>query len=147
MTSTAVQPAGKPLCPPPELPDFLAVRVERYYRERVRDTWGGRHILHGRGPGPEALHLSSNDYLALSRHPRILTAMAGTLARDGNGMLMSGIFLHGDSPQLEFGNNLAHFMQAQARLLCQSGFFAKTRLVPSVAHGQTPVYADVLAPM
>jgi CAI-1 autoinducer synthase len=147
MTSTAVQPAGNPLRPPLELPDFLAVRVERYYRERVRDAWGGRHILHGRHPGPEALYLSSNDYLALSRHPRILAAMTGTLARDGNGMLMSGIFLHGNSPQLEFETNLAHFMQAQAGVLCQSGYCANTGLIQSIANDQTPVYADMLAHM
>jgi CAI-1 autoinducer synthase len=147
MPSIAVQPTGNPPFPPPELPEFLAVRVERYYRERVRDTWGGRHILHGRDPGPEALHLSSNDYLALSRHPRILAAMADTLARDGNGMLMSGIFLHGDSPQLEFETNLAHFMQAQAGVLCQSGYCANTGLIQSIADDQTPVYADMLAHM
>ena len=39
MTSIAVRPTGSPTPPPPELPEFLAVRVERYYRERVRDTW------------------------------------------------------------------------------------------------------------
>jgi CAI-1 autoinducer synthase len=147
MPSTAVQPTGNPLSPPPQLPDFLAVRVERYYRERVQDTWGGRHILHGRDPGPEALHLGSNDYLALSRHPRILAAMADTLARDGNGMLMSGIFLHGESPQLEFETNLGRFMQAQAGVLCQSGYCANTGLIQSIADDQTPVYADMLAHM
>ena len=147
MTSTAVNPTGTPLSPPPELPEFLAVRVERYYRERVQNTWGGRHILHGRQPGPNALHLSSNDYLALSRHPRILASMADTLGRDGNGMLMSGIFLHGESPQLEFETNLAHFMQARAGVLCQSGYCANTGLIQSIANDQVPVYADMLAHM
>ena len=147
MTSTAVQPTGTQLSPPPELPDFLAVRVERYYRERVQNTWGGRHILHGRQPDTNAVHLSSNDYLALSRHPRILAAMGDTLARDGNGMLMSGIFLHGESPQLEFETNLAHFMQAPAGVVCQSGYCANTGLIQSIADDQTPVYADMLAHM
>jgi CAI-1 autoinducer synthase len=147
MTSTAVHPKGHSRSPPPELPEFLAVRVERYYRERVRNTWGGRHILHGRQPGPDALHLSSNDYLALSRHPRILAAMARTLARDGNGMLMSGIFLHGESPQLAFEQDLAHFMQAQSGVLCQSGYCANTGLIQSIASDQVPVYADMLAHM
>ena len=147
MSSTAAQPARNPLPPPPALPDFLADRVERYYRERVQNTWGGRHILHGRQPDAQALHLSSNDYLALSRHPRILGAMGQTLERDGNGMLMSGIFLHGASPQLEFENNLAHFMQAQAGVVCQSGYCANTGLIQSIANDQIPVYADMLAHM
>ena len=147
MSSVAVSPTGNPPFPPPEMPEFLATRVERYYRERVRDTWGGRHILHGRTPGPDALHLSSNDYLAVARHPRILRAMAGALEKDGNGLLMSGIFLHGDSPQLEFENNLARFMHAQAGIVCQSGYVANTGLIQSIANDQVPVYADMLAHM
>jgi CAI-1 autoinducer synthase len=147
MNSIAVEPTGTKPPPPPELPEFLAVRVEHYYRERVRNTWGGRHILHGRQPGPDALHLSSNDYLALSRHPHVLAAMAGTLAHDGNGMLMSGIFLHGESPQLELETNLARFMQAPAGVLCQSGYSANTGLIQSIASDQGPVYADMQAHM
>jgi len=147
MNSTAVQTTDTPRTPPPELPEFLAVRVERFYQERVRKAWGGGHILHGRRPGPNALHLRSNDYLALSRHPHILTAMADTLARDGNGMLMSGIFLHGDNSQLEFETNLAHFMQAPAGVLCQSGYCANTGLIQSIASDEVPVYADMLAHM
>jgi CAI-1 autoinducer synthase len=147
MTSNAVQPTGHPLPPSPELPEFVAARVERFYRERVRKAWGGRHILRGRQPGPDALHLSSNDYLALSRHPRILTTMADTLARDGNGMLMSGIFLHGESPQLAFEQDLAAFMQAQGGVLCQSGYCANTGLMQSIASDQVPVYVDMLAHM
>jgi CAI-1 autoinducer synthase len=147
MSSTAVRTARNPLPAPPELPEFLAVRVERYYRERVRNTWGGRHILHGRQPDRNALHLGSCDYLSLARHPRILAAMADTLARDGNGMLMSGIFLHGESPQLEFETDLACFMQAEAGVLCQSGFCANTGLIQSIASDEVPVYADLLAHM
>lgn len=147
MSSVAVSPTGKPPYPPPGMPEFLAARVERYYRERVREAWGGRHILHGRTPGPDALHLSSNDYLAIARHPRILRAMAETLERDGNGLLMSGIFLHGDNPQLDFERNLAHFMRAQAGIVCQSGYVANTGLVQSIANDQVPVYADMLAHM
>jgi CAI-1 autoinducer synthase len=62
-------------------------------------------------------------------------------------MLMSGIFLHGESPQLEFETNLAHFMQAEAGVLCQSGYCANTGLIQSIADDQTPVYADMLAHM
>ncbi|MEQ1879976.1 MAG: alpha-hydroxyketone-type quorum-sensing autoinducer synthase [Burkholderiales bacterium] len=130
-----------------ELPDFLARRVERYYRERVRDTWGGHHILHGRTPGPTAIQIASNDYLALSRHPAILQATANTLAREGNGLLMSGIFLHGDNPQLAFERRLANHMQAEAGVLCQSGFCANTGLIQALADDSVPVYVDMLAHM
>ena len=135
------------LPPPVNLPGFLAVRVERYYRDRVRNTWGGRHILHGRTPGPDALQLFSNDYLSLARHPRILGAMASSLDRDDNTMLMSGIFLHGESPQLRFETDLARFMHAEAGILCQSGYCANTGLIQSIASDEVPVYVDMLAHM
>ncbi|UCH47071.1 MAG: quorum-sensing autoinducer CAI-1 synthase [Betaproteobacteria bacterium] len=131
----------------PDLPDFVSARVARYYRERKEGNWGGRHILHGRTPGPDALQLSSNDYLSIARHPRILQAMTRSLANEGNGTLMSGIFLHGDNPQLDFENNLARFMQAETGVLCQSGYAANVGLIQSIAGEQAPVYVDMLAHM
>ena len=131
----------------PELAEFAALRVEKYYRERVRDTWAGGHIMRGRQPGPDALQLCSNDYLALARHPRILRAMSDSILRDGNGLLMSGIFVHGACPHIEFEHNLAEFMQAEAGVLCQSGYSANTGLIQVIADEQTPVYADMMAHM
>jgi CAI-1 autoinducer synthase len=129
----------------PALPDFVTSRVERYYRERVRDTWNGGHIMRGRLPGSDALHLSSNDYLAIARHPDIIGRMADTLRENGNGLLMSGIFLHGECPQLQFENRLASFMHAEAGVLCQSGYVANTGLIQSIATADTPVYVDMMA--
>uniref|UniRef100_S0DEY6 Aminotransferase class I/classII large domain-containing protein n=1 Tax=termite gut metagenome TaxID=433724 RepID=S0DEY6_9ZZZZ len=129
----------------PVLPDFLTSRVERYYRERVQDTWNGGHIMWGRTPGANALRLSSNDYLAIARHPDIIGRMAQTLCEDGNGLLMSGVFLHGDCPALQFENRLASFMQAEAGVLCQSGYVANTGLIQSIASAETPVYVDMMA--
>lgn len=131
----------------PPVPDFLRLRVEQYYRERVEKTWGGGHIMHGRTSGPGALHLSSNDYLSLAQHPSILAAMSKSIQRDGNGLLMSGVFLHGACPQLQFEERLANFMQAEAGALCQSGYCANTGLIQSIANEHTPVYSDMMAHM
>lgn len=130
------------------LPDFLSLRVERYYRERVQNTWSGGNIMRGRLPGPGALHLSSNDYLALARHADIVDAMARSLRDHGNGLLMSGVFLHGDDcPQLELERRLAAFMRAESGVLCQSGYAANTGLIQTIADDSTPVYADMMAHM
>jgi CAI-1 autoinducer synthase len=126
-------------------PEFLTRRIERYYRERVRDTWGGGHIMRGRIPGADALHLSSNDYLSIAKHHHILSATAEELRKTGNGLLMSGIFLHGASPHLQFEQRLADFMQAESGVLCQSGWCANVGLIQSIADEQTPVYVDILA--
>lgn len=131
----------------PSLPAFVASRVEQYYRERVTETWGGGHIMRGRIPGPGALHLSSNDYLAIARHPDIIRSMGRTLRSDGNGLLMSGIFLHGDCPQLKFENRLSTFMCAEAGVLCQSGYAANIGLIQSIASARTPIYVDMMAHM
>lgn len=129
------------------VPEFISLRVEKYYRERVQDTWAGGHIMRGRNPDKQALHLSSNDYLSLAQHPKILSAMAESIQTEGNGLLMSGIFLHGESPQLALENSLAEFMHAESGVLCQSGYCANTGLIQAIANDQTPVYADMMAHM
>lgn len=129
------------------LPDFVSLRVEQYYRERVQNTWDGGHIMRGRTPGADALQLCSNDYLSLARHPAILSAMAESIRRDGNGLLMSGIFLHGACPQIDLEQRLAAFMRAESGVLCQSGYAANTGLIQAIADERTPVYADMMAHM
>ncbi len=130
-----------------EVPDFVALRVAKYYRERVQNTWHGGHIMRGRVPGPDALHLSSNDYLSVARHPKIQTAMLESIQQCGNGLLMSGVFLHGDCPQLQLEARLANYMQAEAGVLCQSGFNANVGLLQAIANEHTPVYMDMMAHM
>lgn len=131
-----------------DVPEFVALRVARYYRERVQNTWHGGHIMRGRVPDADALHLSSNDYLSVARHPKIQTAMLESIQRDGNGLLMSGVFLHGAAcPQLQLEERLAGFMQAEAGVLCQSGFSANVGLLQTIANEHTPVYADMMAHM
>ena len=130
-----------------DLPEFLSQRVQQYYRERVQNTWHGGHIMRGRIPDATALHLSSNDYLSLAGHPKILAAMTDSIQKHGNGLLMSGIFLHGACPQLALEDRLASFMQAPSGILCQSGYCANTGLIQAIANDQTPVYIDVMAHM
>ena len=131
----------------PELAGFVALRVDNYYRERVQNNWAGGHIMRGRRPDEDALQLCSNDYLAVARHPRILDAMADSIRRDGNGLLMSGIFVHGACPHTDFEQHLADFMQAEAGVICQSGYAANTGLIQVIAGEGVPVYADMMAHM
>lgn len=129
------------------LPEFVTARVQGYYDDRVARSWGGGHIMRGRRPGPDALHLSSNDYLSISKHPQILQSMGEAILADGNGLLMSGIFLHGENPLLALEDRLAGFLRSEASILCQSGYAANTGLIQSIASSGTPVYIDVLAHM
>ncbi|MFA7241999.1 MAG: alpha-hydroxyketone-type quorum-sensing autoinducer synthase [Sulfuricellaceae bacterium] len=147
MKNIAIKPKLDKNFPCAKEPDFLERRINRYYRDRVMNTWGGGHIMRGRTPGKDAVLLSSNDYLSLAKHPQILHAMTKSLLHEGGGLLMSGVFLHGACSLLGLEQKLAHFMQAGAGVLCQSGWCANTGLIQSIADEHTPVYVDMLAHM
>jgi threonine aldolase len=55
------------------------------------------------------------------------------------------VFPHGDNPQIRFERDLATFMQAEAGVLCQSGWCANTGLIQPIADSTTPVYIDMMA--
>lgn len=130
----------------PAEPDFVRRRVEQFYRDRLINTWKGDHIcLGGRAPDPNGVLLLSNDYLSLAAHPKILKAQANALLDAGNGLVMSGIFLRGTTPHAALERRLAEFVQAEATVLCQSGWCANTGLIQSIADETTPVYIDMYA--
>lgn len=101
--------------------------------------------MRGRTPGVNDVKLTSNDYLSIAQHPEILRAMAGSILNEGNGILMSGVFLHGNNPQINLEKKLAGYMDAEAGVLCQSGWCANTGLIQSIANKDVPVYIDMLA--
>lgn len=121
-------------------------RVDRFTRGRLGGEWGGRHLLRNRPPVSGDLLLTSNDYLALARDPRITSAMTAALEGQG-GPVASGAFVHGEHPQIWFEQNLADHMLAAAGILCQSGWDANAGLLQSIADVDTPVYVDKNAHM
>lgn len=129
----------------PKNPAFLQNRIDRYYRERVMNTWDGGNIMRGLIPSHGSLVLTSNDYLSIAQHPAIKRAIANTVEQQGNGALMSGVFLHGPCPQLELEDRLGKYMHAETGILCQSGWCANTGLIQSIANEHTPVYIDMFA--
>jgi CAI-1 autoinducer synthase len=130
----------------PELPEFARQRVERFHAERVQVSWNGRHILRGSRPGPAALMLQSNDYLAITRHPDIVRAQHEALDCAGNGAMMSGLFLQQDDDPLHVvERELALALGSEEAILCQSGYVANIGLVQCLAGERTPVYIDMLA--
>jgi len=129
----------------PHLPEFITRRLTHYYQERVVKECGGRFATLGRQPEVGAVQLMSNDYLALARHPAILSAQARSLEKQGNGMLMSAVFLSGPNPQWELEQELARFMCSEETVLSQSGWCANVGLIQSIAEPKLPVYIDRMA--
>ncbi|MDR6936308.1 MULTISPECIES: alpha-hydroxyketone-type quorum-sensing autoinducer synthase [unclassified Luteibacter] len=135
-----------PIVKAPELPAFVARRVDRFHNERVAIDWGGRHILRGRRPSDGDLMLQSNDYLAIAGHPDIVEAQRDALATGGLGMMMSALFQQdADQPLHRAEAELARAVGSEDGILAQSGFAANVGLIQSLAGERIPVYIDMLA--
>ena len=131
-----------------EYPDFLEKRIVAFKDDRMGKQWGGEHIMRGKvSPDQSSIELISNDYLALSTESEIHKAQSDSLLRNGNGVLMSGIFMRGETVQNRFEKSMANFMQSSRAILCQSGWKANVGLIQSIADETVPIYIDMLAHM
>jgi CAI-1 autoinducer synthase len=129
----------------PTLPAFLTPRVERYYHERVHETWADGNIMRGAEPDADALMLKTNDYLGLGHHPEIAEAQVQAILDSGSGLMMSSVFLNGPSPQRQFESALARHMRSETSIVSQSGYMANVGLIQTIADKSTPVYIDMIA--
>ena len=125
-----------------KLPDFVHHAMQNYFEKRVSQSWQGGHILKGKKPTENALILSSNDYLNISRHPDILNAQMQAMQDHGNGQGQSPVFLSDDSLLSTCEQQFAEFTQYPASLLTQSGWCANIGLIQSLAQRDLPVYLD-----
>lgn len=130
---------------PGSLPEFLERRMDEFYLRRWKEDWRGRHIMRGRAPGKASVCLFSNDYLSIADHPAIRDAQIEALRAEGQGTLMSAIFLHGDNPQRRLEDALASYTGFPASILCQSGYAANVGLIQALAGEGVPVYIDMIA--
>lgn len=129
------------------LPGFLQERVDRFYEQRIA-RHGGKNVFNGRIPGPDSVLLNGNDYLHLSRHPRIIDAQIRELRRAGSGPQMSAVFLNEVAgPYTLLQQRLARWTQMEAAVLCQSGYAANVGLIQAIADRRRPVYLDRFAHM
>ncbi len=131
----------------PPIAPGLRQRIAREFGARWKEEWGGRFVLHGRAPGPNAVRLDGNDYLSVTGHPDIVGAQVAALREDSGSVVQSGVFLLGDHPAHAFEQNVARWIGKQDGFLCQSGYAANLGLLQSIADPQTPVYLDSLAHM
>ncbi len=129
----------------PALSAHLRERIRREFLPRWEQQVGGRFILHGRTPGPDAVRLDGNDYLSVTGHPDIVGAQVAALRHDREFVIQSGVFVHGEHPARVLENSLAAWVGKEDGFVCQSGYAANVGLLQSIADAQTPVYLDTLA--
>jgi CAI-1 autoinducer synthase len=102
-------------------------------------------IVVGGRPGPGAILLANNDYLALARDPRIVAAIAEALRNSEADVLMSTVYVQYLDAQRDYEAAMARYLGTEAAVLCQSGWAANDGLIQVLAESDAPVYVDLFA--
>ena len=129
----------------PNLGKQLLNRIARDFTPRWNDQWGGKFMLHGVTPGPNAIRLDGNDYLGITGHPEIVNAQVDALRKDQEFVVQSGVFHLNEHPTRSLETALATWVGKDDGFICQSGFSANVGLLQAIADASTPVYLDTLA--
>ncbi len=129
----------------PGLSASLQARIEREFLPRWNGVWGGKFVLHGRAPGPNAVRLDGNDYLGVTGHPEIVRAQVDAITKSSEFVVQSGVFLLQQHPSRLLEQTLADWVGKDDAFLCQSGYSANVGLLQSIADPHTPVYIDTMA--
>ena len=129
----------------PAIHPAVLARLERDFKPRWEGQWGGRFVLHGSQPGPDAVRLDGNDYLSVTGHPDIVSAQVSALTRSTEFVVQSGVFLLQQHPSRALEQALADWVGKEDALVCQSGYSANVGLLQSIANPDTPVYLDGMA--
>ena len=123
---------------PSALSSQLAGRVwERL--ESIRDR-GLERILRP----PSGIDFSSNDYLGLSTHPRVVQAMIDAVGREGAGSTGSRL-LRGDRDSFtDVERRFAAFKGTERALYFSSGYLANLAVLTTLAESGDVIFSDAL---
>lgn len=130
---------------PPELSAGLKQRMARDFEPRWTRDWGGRSLLEGPAPAPDAVRLDGNDYLSVTGHPDIVSAQIKALMHSTQEVVQSGLFQRDEHPARALELELARWTGHQDALLFHSGYAANIGAMQSLADVGSPVYIDTLA--
>ncbi|HXE48829.1 MAG TPA: alpha-hydroxyketone-type quorum-sensing autoinducer synthase [Ramlibacter sp.] len=131
----------------PGLSSRLRQRIATEFQSRWETEWGRKFVTHGIPPGPDAVRLDGNDYLAVTGNPLVVQAQLDALRCDQEFIIQSGVFQLDGNPASQLQSALASWLGKEDALLCQSGYTANLGLLQVIADPQTPVYLDSLAHM
>ena len=95
--------------------------------------------------GRELLNFSSNDYLGLANHPRLLEAVREATQQYGAGSGASRLVCGSLAPHHELEEGLAHFKGAAASLVFSTGYAAALGSIAALAGRGDIVIIDKLS--
>jgi len=129
----------------PALGKNLTARIARDFTPRWNQQWGGKFVLHGKTPGPNAIRLDGNDYLGITGHPLVVQAQVDALRKQQEFVVQSGVFHLNQHPTRALETSLAAWVGKDDGFICQSGYSANVGLLQAIADADTPIYLDTLA--
>jgi len=122
-----------------ELDELEAQGLRRVCR-RIEAVEGARIQVEGRW----LIHLSSNGYLGLARHPAVVAAAEEAAARYGAGSGSARLIGGNLPPHEELERELARFKQAEDCLLFSTGYMANLGVITALTGPQDLVVGDRL---
>jgi 8-amino-7-oxononanoate synthase len=133
---------------PPDLAADLAAgaaadpldRIRVVLRERAE--LGLRRELRPRPPGADVLDLAGNDYLGLTRDPRVIEAAVLASRQFGAGSTGSRLVTGTTLAQVDLEERLADFLGAEAALVFSSGFLANVGVLTALGGADVTVVSD-----
>jgi len=125
-----------------KLADLDAAALRRRLVETCRPADDAPYVWRG---GRRLVSFSCNDYLGLSRHPKVMEAAIAAIRAYGTGAGASRL-VTGDHPLFaELEARLARWKCAEAALVFGSGYLANLGIIPALAGEGDLVLADELA--
>lgn len=118
----------------------LDARAERRHRVALAGPQGPEIVIDGR----RYLNFSSNDYLGLAGHPRLVEAAAAGARAWGVGSGASALVTGHFEVQRQAERALAGFAGCEAALLLESGYAANLAAIPALVGRGDTVFADRL---
>ncbi len=127
--------------------DFLIKKVNDFYKNVIEVRKNKKHLVIGRNAMSDSIVLTSNDYLGIANHSKILSAQEKEIKSQHNKIVMSAVFLTENSLKGSFEEEMAEYLGYESSILCQFGWAANVGLLQAIAEKDMPVYTDFFAHM
>ena len=119
----------------------------KHWRERLEaeaESGLRRHLPDSAPLAPGTIDCGSNDYLGLSRHPRVIAAARAALDEYGAGATASRLLRGNRLIHAELEADLARFKGTEAALVFSSGYAANLGLLSAICDRDDTVLCDRL---
>jgi len=129
------------------LPDHFAARLEAlqaqdlYRRRRVVEAVAGTRV---HMDGRELINFSSNDYLGLADHPRVVEAFRRAAGEYGVGSGAAHLISGHTREHHRFEEELADFTGRERALLFSTGYMANAGVIAALTDRHDAIYEDRL---